>query len=118
MGLEFPGVDEDGRRRRRFGPVAKRSAVAVLSGEVLDAPEVLGAGEAAPVRDPAAERFARGDLRRHHAAAGVGACHVVRVMEERPRQRWRLGAVAGEAVDEVEPEGAEEVRHGRDAEPR
>jgi hypothetical protein len=112
----LPGVHEDGTARGRLGPFPSVCvAAAPASAEPLHAPEVLGAGQAALVRDAAAERVQGRHL---HGHGGRGAArHVDNQREQGLRGQGGDAAVAAEAVHELPRERAEEVQHGRDARP-
>ena len=113
---KLAGIDEQdrpGRRRRRPAVVV----VGILA-EVLDAPDVLVAGEAAPPRDGGGGRVVGRDVGGDDGAVRVLACHVVGVVAEGAEQVRARGAGHAEAVEEVGAEGAEDVRDGRDAHPR
>jgi hypothetical protein len=114
---KLAGIDEQdrpGRRRRRPAvPV-----VGIRLGEVLDAPDVLVAGEAAPPRDGGGGWVVGRDVGGDDGAGRVLAGHVVGVVAEGAEQGGARGAGHAEAVEEVGAEGAEDVRDGGDAHPR
>lgn len=112
-GLELAGVDEqDGPRRRR----GRRRPVAIAV-EVLDAPDVLVAGEAAPARDSGGGGVVGREVGGDDGAGRVLACHVVRVAAERPEQRRAPRPRHAHPVEEVGAEGPEHVRHRRNPHP-
>ncbi|CAL4938158.1 unnamed protein product [Urochloa decumbens] len=113
----LPGVHEDGTARDRPDPIppVRVSSAAAAAAEPLHAPEVLGAGEAAPVRDAAAERVHRRHLHRHGRRRA--ARHVDDGREQRLRRHRGVAPVPAEAVHEPTRERAEQVRDGGDPQP-
>jgi hypothetical protein len=119
---ELPWIHEQdaGARRGRpvfFGVVA--GGIAVGSGaELLDAPDVLVAGELGPVRHDGRGRVLGPEIGRQDGARRVLAGDVVRVAAERAEERRTLRPGHAEAVHEVGAERAEDVGHGGHLQPR
>jgi hypothetical protein len=121
---KLAGVDEQhraGRRRRRPVVVVVGGGggiVVVVLVEVLDAPDVLVAGEAAPARDGGGGRVVGRDVGGDDGAGRVLAGDVVGVVAQGAEQGGARRAGHAETVEEVGAEGAEDVRDGGDAHPR
>ena len=119
---EFPWIheqDSGGRRRRPvvLGVVAGGIAAGSRA-ELLDAPDVLVAGELGPVRHDGRGRVLGAEVGRQDGARRVLAGDVVRVVAQGAEQGGAGRAGHAEAVEEVRAEGAEDVRDGGDAHPR
>jgi hypothetical protein len=116
---EFPRVYEQDATRRRSRPVVVLlAATGIAIGELLDAPDVLIAGEPCPVRHSGSRRVLGPQVRRHDGARGVLARDVVRVPAERAEQHGTLRPGHAEAVEEVGAERPEHVGDGGHLQPR
>jgi hypothetical protein len=115
---EFPRVYEQDVSRRRSRPVVVLIVVTGIAiGELLDAPDVLVAGESWPVRHGGRRRILGTQVRRHDGARGVLAGDIVRVPAERAEQRGTLRPGHAEAVEEVGAERPEHVGDGGHLQP-